>query len=161
MTSDQTHAAPPDTAGVDLAQFDEGFIQSEIQEQMSDPIPDGRYQVNVEKVEIVRAQTSGAPMLKWQLRILGPQLRGRLIWRNSVISNNSLRYLKTDLHRCGLDLEKLSDLPNHLEKLLDVKLEVAARTKEDSQSIFFNRRIEVEEAGPDFQERAADALAPF
>jgi len=161
MSSDQTNAAPPDAASVDLAQFDEGFTQSEIQEQMSDPIPDGRYQVNVEKVEIVRAQTSGAPMLKWQLRVLGPQLRGRLIWRNSVISNNSLKYLKTDLHRCGLDLEKISDLPAHLHKLLDVKLEVAARTKEDSQSIFFNRRIEVEDAGPDFQERAADALNPF
>ena len=161
MSSDQTHAVPPETASVDLAQFDEGFIQSEVQEQSFDPIPDGRYQVNVEKVEITRAQTSGAPMLKWTLRVLGPQLRGRLIWRNSVISNNSLRYLKTDLHRCGLDLEKISDLPAHLHKLLDVKLEVAVRTKEDSQSIFFNRRLEIVDAGPDVQERADEALNPF
>jgi len=37
-------------------------------------------------------------------------------------------YLKADLHLCGLDLERLSDLPNHLRRLLDVKLEV---TKKD------------------------------
>jgi hypothetical protein len=161
MSSDQTHAAPPDSASVDLAQFDDDFTESEVQEQSFDPIPDGKYQVNVHKVEIVHAQTSGAPMLKWTLRVLGPQCQGRLLWRNSVISRNSLRYLKTDLHRCGLDLAKLSDLPAHLSKLLDVKLEVAVRTKEESQTIFFNRRLESVDPGPDFPARADDALAPF
>jgi len=57
MSSDQTHVVPPETASVDLAQFDEGFIQSEVQEQSFDPIPDGRYQVNVRIPTKVIAQS--------------------------------------------------------------------------------------------------------
>ena len=85
-------------------------------------------------------------MLKWTLRVIAPQFVNRLMWRNSVITHNTLKYVKTDLHLCGLDLEKLSDLPKHLKKLLDVKLEVTKKTKGDNENIFFNRRIENDRA---------------
>jgi len=69
-------------------------------------------------------------MLKWTLRILGPKYVNRLLWRNNVlVSKENIRWLKEELHICGLDLKKLSDLPANLERLLDVKLEVTKRTK--------------------------------
>lgn len=150
-----------DTTGMselDLAQFDDDFAEAPVEEREFDEIPDGKYQVNVEKVELTRAQSSGNPMLKWTLKILGPRLAGRLLWRNSVMaSKENLKWLKTDLHTCGLEIEKLSDLPARLGDLLDVKLEVTKRTKGENENIYFNRRIVVEDlAGVE-----DDSLAPF
>ncbi len=149
-----------DTTGMsdlDLAQFDDDFAEAPVEEREFEEIPDGKYQVNVEKVELTRAQSSGNPMLKWTLKILGPRFAGRLLWRNSVMaSKENLKWLKTDLHTCGLDIEKLSDLPARLGDLLDVKLEVTKRTKGESENIYFNRRIVVEDLAPE-----DDSLAPF
>jgi hypothetical protein len=100
-------------------------------------------------------------MIKWTLRILGPKFANRLMWRNSVITQNTLKYVKTDLHLCGLDLERLSELPKHLHRLLDVKLEVTKRTKGDSENIYFNRRIETAGGANRYQREAGDALVPF
>ena len=147
---------------IDLAQFDDGF-QSEATAERGDfeGVPDGKYQVTVEKVELTEAQSSGNPMLKWTLRVIAPKFVDRLMWRNSVITHNTLKYVKTDLHLCGLDLEKLSDLPKNLGKLLDVKLEVTKKTKGDNENIFFNRRIENDRAPGKFRQEAGDALVPF
>ena len=149
-----------DTTGMtdlDLAQFDDDFAEARVEEREFEDIPDGKYQVNVDKVELTRAQSSGNPMLKWTLKILGPRFAGRLLWRNSVMaSKENLKWLKTDLHTCGLEIEKLSELPSRLGNLLDVKLEVTKRTKGESENIYFNRRIVVEDLAPE-----DDSLAPF
>jgi hypothetical protein len=146
---------------IDLAQFDDDF-QSESTEERSDfeTVPDGKYQVAVEKVELTQSST-GNPMLKWTLRILAPRFANRFLWRNSVFTHNTLKYVKTDLHLCGLDLDKLSELPKHLDKLLDVKLEVTKKTKGDNENIYFNRRIETAASANRYQREAGDALVPF
>ncbi len=147
---------------IDLAQFDSDF-QSEATDERGDfeSVPDGKYQVAVEKVELTEAQSTGNPMLKWTLRVIAPKFINRLIWRNSVITHNTLKYVKTDLHLCGLDLDKLSDLPKQLKKLLDVKLEVTKKTKGENENIFFNRRIETDRTPGKFRQEAGDALVPF
>lgn len=150
-----------DTTGIgdiDLAQFDDDYSSAPLEEREFGEAPDGKYQVNVEKVELAKAQSSGNPMLKWTLKILGPQCAGRLLWRNSVMaSKENLKWLKTDLHTCGLDIEKLSELPARLGDLLDVKLEITTRTKGANQNIFFNRRIVLDDLGT----RDDESLAPF
>jgi hypothetical protein len=147
---------------IDLTQFDDDY-RSEQPEERGDfeSVPDGKYQVAVEKVELTEAQSTGNPMLKWTLRVIAPKFVNRLMWRNSVITHNTLKYVKTDLHLCGLDLEKLSDLPKQLKKLLDVKLEVTKKTKGDNENIFFNRRIETGRTSGNFRQEAGDALVPF
>jgi len=135
-----------DGPDVDLTQFDAAFADAPVEEKEFEPVPDGKYQVNVEKVEITTAKTSGNPMLKWTLRILAPRFRGRLLWRNNVMATReNIKWLKNDLHVCGLDLQKLSDLPANLERLLDVKLEVTKRTKGESENVYFNHRIVLDE----------------
>ena len=147
---------------IDLSQFDAEFRAEQPEEKADfESVPDGKYQVIVEKVELAEAQTSGNPMLKWTLRVIAPKFVNRLMWRNSVITHNTLKYLKTDLHLCGLDLEKVSDLPKHLKKLLDVKLEVTKKTKGENENIFFNRRIENARTPSKFRQEAGDALVPF
>ena len=133
--------------GPDLTQFDDAFADAPVEDREFDPVPDGKYQVNVEKVEITTARSSGNPMLKWMLRILAPRFRGRMLWRNNVMATReNLKWLKNDLHVCGLDLQKLSDLPANLDRLLDVKLEITKRTKGDNENVYFNRRIVMDDA---------------
>jgi hypothetical protein len=147
---------------IDLSQFDDDFRAEQPEERGDyETVPDGKYQVAVEKVELTEAQSSGNPMLKWTLRVIAPKFVNRLMWRNSVITHNTLKYVKTDLHLCGLDLEKLSDLSKQLKQLLDVKLEVTKKTKGDNENIFFNRRIETGRTPGNFRQEAGDALVPF
>jgi len=147
---------------IDLSQFDDEFNSEQPAERGEfESVPDGKYQVTVEKVELAEAQTSHNPMLKWTLRVIAPKCINRVMWRNNVITHNTLKYLKTDLHLCGLDLEKLSDLPKCLKKLLNVKLEVTKKTKGDNENIFFNRRIENDRTPGNFRQEAGDALVPF
>ena len=147
---------------IDLSQFDEDYRSEQLDERGDmESVPDGKYQVSVEKVELTEAQSSGNPMLKWMLRIIAPRQINRVLWRNSVITANTLKYLKTDLHLCGLELERLSDLPKNLRKLIGVKLEVTKKTKGDNENVFFNRRITTEPAMKPVKGLAGDAIVPF
>ena len=126
----------------DLAHWDDEFVNAPIEERDFEPIPDGRYQVAVDPVELTKSQNTGNTMLKWKLKVLGPNHEGATLWRNNVIATKSnVQWLKNDLHTCGLDLVKLSDLPANLDRLLDVKLEVTKRTKGDNENVYLNRRI--------------------
>lgn len=159
-------AAPPGEA-IDLTQFDQDFAEAPIEEKDFETIPDGKYQVNVEKVEITTAKSSGNPMVKWTLKVIAPTHRGRLLWRHNVMATReNIRWLKNDLHTCGLDLQKLSDLPGQLASLLDVKLEVTKRTKGESENVYFNRRIVLDPETPGGSGEAdggrpSGALDPF
>lgn len=141
-----------------LEQFDEEYASAEVEERDFEPIPDGKFQVQVDRIEMTHAKNSGNPMLKWALKILGPTHQGRLLWRNNMlVSAENIRWLKGDLHICGLELEKLSELPANLEKLLDVKLEVTKRTRGDNENIYLNRRIVMD----DVPEDDMDGDVPF
>jgi len=129
---------------IDLAQFDDTFDTAEVEEREFEDVPDGKYQVNVDKVELTRAKTSHNMMLKWTLRIIAPAHKGRLLWRNNVIATDgNIKWLKQDLYTCGLQLKKLSDLPANLEQLLNLKLQVTKRTTGENENIYINKRIEI------------------
>ena len=147
----------PSRESVDLTQFDDDFAEAPIEERQFDSVPDGKYQVNVERVEVTRAQSSGNPMLKWMLRILAPRCQGRVLFRHNVMATReNLKWLKNDLHVCGLDLAKVSDLPDRLGELLDVKLEVTKRTKGENENVYFNRRIVLDGPAPGAAAAGAD-----
>ncbi len=149
---------------IDLSQFDDDYESAEVEDREFEPVPDGKYQVKVDRVEIARAKSSGNPMLKWTLKILAPTHAGRLLWRNNVMaSKENIKWLKNDLHVCGLEIEKLSELPERLDDLLDLTLEVTKRTRGENENIYLNRRIEID-AGDDDTEPARDAkgeIIPF
>jgi len=105
-------------------------------------------------------------MLRWELKILAPQCQGRLLFRHNVLATReNLKWLKNDLHVCGLDLAKASDLPARMNELLDVKLEVTKRSKGENTNVYFNRRIVLDGPMPkgsqSYDAAAGDALAPF
>jgi len=151
---------------VDLAHLNDEFAQTPLEERENEPVPDGKYQVKVEKVEVTRAKVSGNPLLKWQLRILGPRFKGRVLFRNNVMATReNLKWLKADLHICGIDLQQLSDLSARVTELLGVTLEVTKRTKGESDNVYLNRKIVLASGGADgdagYNGLAGEALAPF
>ena len=127
---------------LDLDQLDDGYAATECDaDNDTDELPDGKYQMIVEKAEVQSSQ-KGNPMLVWRFRILGPRYAGRKHWhRNMIVTKENLRWLKHDLTVAGLELGKLSDLPNRQGDLSGVTLEVQLKTKGERQNTFINKRI--------------------
>jgi len=133
------HSDPSYDDPLDLSRFDDVYASAPSEEV---DVPDGKYDVTIEKVELTCSQSSGNPMLKWTLRILDPDYAGRKLWRNNVIvTEENVGWLKRDLKKCGLTLEKFSDLPNRLAELLDINLVVTKKTNGEYMNVYFNRRL--------------------
>lgn len=125
---------------LDLSRFDEPYREAAVAPE-SAPVPDGTYQVVVEGVELGQSQASGNPKITWTLRILGPSAANRVLFKTNGISENNLHIIKQELHTCGLDLDRFSDLPLLKERLVDVELEVTKKTRNGSTNIYFDRRL--------------------
>ena len=125
---------------VDLSGFDDDFATAEAPEY--DEIPDGKYQVRIESVRLDSSQ-KGDPMIKFDLEVISGAQAGRHIFKNAVITQASIPYVKGDLKTLGLELAKFSQLAGRLEELLDVTLEVTKRTRGDYANVYFNRRISI------------------
>ena len=155
---------PKDTpvTATDLAGYDDDYVGSEVPDSEFDSVPDGKYQVIVERAELTRT-TKGDPMLKWTLRILGPTQEGRLLWRNNVMASpENIAWLKKDLYACDLRLARISELPANLERLLDIHLDVTKKTRGEYESVYINKRIRTAaEAGAASTGKAKEALSKF
>ncbi len=130
----------PQDAQVDLSSFDDEFDSAEATSQ--EEVPDGKYQARIDSVRLDSSQ-KGDPMIKWDLQILSGSQAGRHIFKNSVITQASLPYVKGDLKTLGIELAKFSSLAGRLEELLDVTLEVTKRTRGDYTNVYFNRRFQI------------------
>ena len=133
----------PSDSQVDLSSFDDEFETAEAPSY--EEVPDGKYQVNIESVKLESSQ-KGDPMIKFDLEIISGSQAGRHIFKNSVITQASLPYVKGDLKTLGLELAKFSELAGRLEELLDKKLEVTKRTRGDYTNVYFNRRLNIASA---------------
>ena len=129
-----------DVASVNLSRFDAQFSSEAVGDRVSiEPIPDGRYEVVVDGVELTESKTSGNPMMRWTLRIIGPQMSGRVLWKSRAITEKTLRFVKSELTICGLQLLRLSDLPQRLDDLRNLRLEVVKRERGSFYDVYFNR----------------------
>ena len=145
--------------GGDLSEFDDDYDAAEAPSY--EEVPDGKYQVRVQRVELGKSQ-AGDPMLKWDLVVIAGEsgkYAGRHIFKNSAITHKSLPFVKGDLQTLGVVLARFSDLPNHLDALLDQALEVTKRTKGEYSNVYFNRRLEL--AAGVGEDGVCDEPAPF
>lgn len=132
-----------------LASFDQDFADAPLPERSGGNVPDGKYQVKIDSVEIRSNQFNGGMELAMRLKVLdGPQ-SGRIIFHQREIDNpERMSYLRGDLNVCGLELQKLSELPRKLESLLDVRLDVQVKSKASKndpekiyQNVYLNKRL--------------------
>ena len=146
---------------IDLAQWSDVYDSHEIDESSDfESLPDGRYQCQVSAVQLTRSKSNDNPMLAWELTVLGPRYAGRKIWRNNMMMTpENIRWLKQDLWKCGLKLEKITELPDRLDELLNVRLEVTLKTRKGIQNVFLNKLLtgKGEPRHSDEKRNAADA----
>ncbi len=132
---------PPETAPVDLRQFDETWTKAPagIDDHYND-IPDGNYEAVIEEARVTVTATTGRPMVVWTLRIQGPVAANRTLPKTRVITDNTVSWLKEDLRKCGLDLERLSELPQRIREIEGLVLPVEKRTKDGRMNVYFRWR---------------------
>ena len=129
---------------LDLRKFDQAYAIAPASEIFA-RVPDGRYQVVVENVELTTTKTTSNPMFKWKLRISGPKYANRLLWKNSVITENSLSRVKTELRLCGYEVDKLSPVEGRLVEFQGIELEVTKKGRNDGpDEIFFEKNVTAE-----------------
>lgn len=133
-------SAPGDSSSFDLTGLDEEF--DAVKPADLEEVPDGKYQVRVFKAALDKSQ-KGDPMLKWDLVVISGPLAGRHIFKNAVITQASLPFVKGDLKIVGLQLTKFSELPGRLGELLDLTLEVTKRTKGEYTNVYFNKLLNI------------------
>jgi len=123
---------------IDLSYLDEAWHDAEPVLDVSEPLPDGVYRVGVHRAELKKS-SNGNDMLRWTFKVLDGEHRGRLAWMNSMFLAVSLPFLKADLAKFGVTPARLSDLPDHLDSLLDRVCEI--RLQEDGKytKVFINR----------------------
>jgi hypothetical protein len=98
-------------------------------ENTNENVPDGTYNVTVFRVEFKATKMTGKPILAWEFVVLDGEHAGRHIFKNHVVaSDDNASYLARDFKTCGITLEKTSQAAQHLEDLLDLKLQVQVKT---------------------------------
>ncbi|HEY3741844.1 MAG TPA: DUF669 domain-containing protein [Bryobacteraceae bacterium] len=141
--SDMTYDPTLDTP-VDLSRFDDDYRkakQGEVPPPFK-PVPDGRYQVIVENVELTKTRTTGNPMLKWRMRIAGPTMADRILWKNQILTERSMAFVAREFAVCGLNMESLSELPSRLAGLTNLRLEVTKKSRpERPDDVYFDRNL--------------------
>ena len=115
----------------DLREYDDAFARVKVSHaDCYCDIPDGVYHAVSEDVRLTETMATALPVVIWSFRITGPQAVHRVLYKNRVITESTLVLLKEDLAKCGLSLERLSDLPRRIPELRGRKVILDKRTRD-------------------------------
>ncbi len=127
---------------IDLSKFDDDFRTKPIGDPHTfDAVPDGKFTAVIERANLSES-FAGNPVWTMMLRIVGSAFNGRMLPYNSTITRATLQYVKRDLLRCGLQLESLSELPNHFHDLIGLRLEIVKKTRNGHMNVYLNRVLD-------------------
>lgn len=116
---------------IDLSVYDDDYARAGVPRAEAAPpdeIPDGVYDAVIEDILLSRTATTGNPMVLWRLRIHGPQCEGKAVTKVRVITAKTLAFLKQDLERLDMHLDRLSDLPGRAPEMVDLKVRILKKT---------------------------------
>src|SRR5262249_10026762 len=93
------------------------------------------------QIEATATKKDNRPCLVWTLKVLGPRFAGRKHWHRDFLDwPETFGYLKRNLSLFGVQLTRLSDLPQHYPLLLGKAVEGTLRTYSSGfQATQFNR----------------------
>lgn len=87
---------------IDLAQFDDAFAKAEAPEKKAfDAIPDGTYKVSIYNLSLTLSKSTNLPMIAFEFKITEGPFANRKLYKNSVVKNDTLQFLKKDLALIG------------------------------------------------------------
>ena len=136
-----------------LKEFDEAFAGAATKAGF-DPVPDGKYRATINSASIVESQFDGSAQLKIEYIVLSGDSAGRKVFKYYDLENVlRIPFLKQDLYRLEVEIEKLSELPSRLDVLLDKVVDIKLQTKEAAsgksyQNCYINGLAEAGEEVP-------------
>jgi hypothetical protein len=116
----------------------------------SDPVPNGRYQVFVDKAHVDTHPETKSRQLVWELVIIAGKCRGRRLWHKNILATQkNLDWLLHDLQLAGVPFpEHMNDLHQLTTQLLDVVLDINVSNQTVDGKVFaniyLNRRLALE-----------------
>jgi hypothetical protein len=132
---------------MDLSVYDEAYAGAEAPSNDGfQPLPDGTYQVFIEDVELKETKETAKPMIVWKFKVLSGNHKGRVEYKNDVIQDEKMSFIKGSLLTCGLILNKFSELPDKIDSLINVDIEITIKTTKKNgneyRNIYINKRID-------------------
>ena len=136
------HYENQSSSNLDLAQFDDAFETAEVEEREFEAVPDGKYQVNVDRVELTRAQTSAIPYAQVdpahsRADPQGPSALAQQRHGQQREHQNGSSRTSTPAG-CSF---RSSPTCRATSSSFSTSLEVTKRTRGENENIYFNRRI--------------------
>jgi len=123
---------------MDLTEVDGAYADAETVEFSS--VPDGIYKTIIAGVDF-KFNRQGEKICSWRHKIIDGEHRGASLFKNYSLKSEHLKWLKTDIKKCGCEFKTLSELQNRTDKLLGTECEVAATTKGEYQNIYLRSAI--------------------
>ena len=121
-----------------LARLDDEWTKTSVSsDELYADIPDGTYNAVIEEARLTETVSTGRPMVIWKLRIQGPQAANRVVTKSRVVTENTLTYLKEELEKCGLQVSRLSELPDRLRELVNHPIDIQKSTKDGRANFYF------------------------
>lgn len=84
-----------------------------------DPVPEGTYEVIIEKVEVRDSKSSDNDYLNWEFRITDEEYEGQRLWNITSLSPKALFRLKEDLLTLGV-IEEDEEVELEWEEDVDI-----------------------------------------
>jgi hypothetical protein len=141
---------------MDFSEMDGAFREAESDMGGDfDPVPDGSYQVIIDGVQFKwlqakDSQKAASQVFEWTFKVINGPLRNRKIWKTNLIRPDLLKWLKTDVWKCGFQVTTLTALQRGLGNLLDKMVEIKVETKvvegKHRQNVYIQRLITTEDA---------------
>lgn len=139
----------PPSGPVDLRRFDAAYDEAEI--SRPGEVPDGKYDAQIADAYLDYSAKRD-PRLTYDLVVCSGPCAGRHIFKNAVITDDSLSFVKRDLCTLRLGLPRFSDLQEHLGELRGRRLAITKRTKDGYSNVYFNRLIQPAPGAPECSE---------
>ncbi len=114
------------------------------EEKSFSEVPEGKYQVKIEKAELNHSKNSGRFQCSWTFVIVSGPQKNRKIFKHDGLDNEDGRsFFRGTLAKLGCEWpKKASELPEVLEELLDTYAEVTVKKKDEYTNCYINKAID-------------------
>ena len=82
------------------------YNMKEVKDDGFAPIPEGLYNVVVDKAELTTTKDTGNPMIKATLKVQDEPFKNRLVWDNFILTSTALWKLKSFLDAAGSNVSE-------------------------------------------------------
>jgi hypothetical protein len=125
----------------ELKGMDKQFENAEAQGGYQADLPPGDYVAELTEAEIFRSKSERL-FLKMKFKVAEGDMTGAMFTKlHSLDAPERFGFLKTDLLVCGVAIAKLSELPDRLKFMKDIKLKVGVVKNGQYTNYYLNGRV--------------------